>query len=260
MMKRRDFLAASTAFGLSPLAMAHAAEQVSGQRSYLELRMYQFDTEEQRKGFEEFARAAAIPALNRAGIKPVGVFYPESELSPAYVLLPHKSLESATTLVQQLGEDSEFLSSGASFLEAPADKPAYARMESTLMVAFKGMPQVEIPVTSPNRIFQLRIYESPSVITGQKKIEMFNDAGEIEIFRRVGLHPVFFGETIIGPKMPNLTYMLSFESQEQRKANWGKFGQDPDWRRLKTMDEYADKNILSKITNLFLKPAPCSQI
>lgn len=265
MMKRREFLAASTALGLSPLAMSYAAEQgaaeqEAAERSYLELRMYQVETEEQRNGFESFAREAAIPALNRAGIKPVGIFYPETDLSPIYVLLPHKSLESAATLVQRLGEDAEFRSQGANFLNAPADNPAYARMESTLMLAFKGMPQVEVPITSPDRIFQLRIYESPSVVTGQKKIEMFNDAGEIEIFRRVGLHPVFFGETLIGPKMPNLTYMLAFENQEQRKENWGKFGKDPDWQRLRTMDEYADKNILSKITNLFLKPAPCSQI
>ena len=97
-------------------------------------------------------------------------------------------------------------------------------------------------------------------MTGQKKIEMFNDAGEIAIFRRVGLHPVFFGEAVIGSKMPNLTYMLSFENAQQMQENWQKFGKDPGWERLKAMDEYADKKILSNITNLVLKPAPCSQI
>ena len=115
-MKRREFLAASTALGLSPLAMSYAAEQGAAEqgaaeqgaaeqgaaeRSYLELRMYQVESEEQRKEFESFAREAAIPALNRAGIKPVGIFYPETDLSPIYVLLPHKSLESAATLVQR---------------------------------------------------------------------------------------------------------------------------------------------------------------
>ena len=259
-MKRRQFLASSTVLGLTPWAMANAAESPAGDRTYLELRMVQVETEEQREGFEAFAREAAVPALNRAGIKPVGVFYPETGLSPIYVLLPHPSLDSVATLTHRLGEDSEFRSRGAGFLETPADHPAYVRVKSTLMIAFKGMPQLEIPITSPNRIFQLRIYESPSVLTGQKKIEMFNDAGEIDIFRRVGLHPVFFGETIVGPNLPNLTYMLAFESQEQRKANWGKFTADPAWKRLKKMNEYADENILSKITNLFLRPAPGSQI
>ena len=89
---------------------------------------------------------------------------------------------------------------------------------------------------------------------------MFNDAGEIEIFRRVGLNPVFFGEALVGSKMPNLTYMLVFESDEQRAANWKKFGADPDWQRLRGMAEYADKAILSGITNLPLKPADYSQV
>ncbi len=259
-MKRREFLAASTALGLTPLTLARADDQHSSERDYLELHLYHIETQEQRVGFETFAREAAIPALNRAAIKPVGVFFPLEDLSPIYVLLPHKSLTSATTLVSRLGEDADFLRRGSEFLHATREKPAYARMESSLMIAFKGMPHVETPVTSPDRIFQLRIYESPSVITGQKKIEMFNDAGEITIFRRVGLHPVFFGETLLGGKMPNLTYMLSFESQDELKANWGKFGADPDWQRLRTMEEFADKKILSNITNLILKPAPCSQI
>jgi hypothetical protein len=122
------------------------------------------------------------------------------------------------------------------------------------------MPHLETPVKSPGRVFQLRIYESPSIKTGQKKIEMFNDAGEIAIFRRVGLNPVFFGEALIGSKMPNLTYMLGFESNDDLKAAWKRFGGDPDWQRLRGMEEYADKNILSGITNLMLKPAPYSQI
>ena len=89
---------------------------------------------------------------------------------------------------------------------------------------------------------------------------MFNDAGEIEIFRRVGLNPVFFGETLVGGKMPNLTYMLMFDSEDAMKAGWKKFGADPDWQRLRSMDEYSDRNILSGITNLVLKPAEYSQV
>ena len=231
-MKRREFLAASGALGLLPLAAATAEGYQSGGRDYLELRTYHVESEKQRNGFETFAREAAIPALNRLGITPVGVFYPQEELSPIRVLMPHKTAESATTVVQRLSQDGEFLSRGAAFLEAPAAEPAYQRMESSLLVAFKGMPHVEIPIKSQDRIFQLRIYESPSEMTGQKKIEMFNDAGEIAIFRRVGLQPVFFGETVVGSKMPNLTYMLSFESVKQMQENWQKFGKDAAWERL----------------------------
>jgi hypothetical protein len=90
---------------------------------------------------------------------------------------------------------------------------------------------------------------------------MFNTA-EIAIFRKVGLHPVFFGETLAGTKMPNLTYMLVFRDMEESKANWKAFSADLEWQTLRAIPEYADKAILRPkgITNLYLKPASYSQI
>ena len=186
---------------------------------------------------------AAHPGVERLGIQPVGVFYPNEGLSPIYVLLPHPSVASFVTLTQRLDEDQEFLEKGADFINAPADKPAYKNLEVQLMAAFEGMPKLERPTDAPTRIFQLRTYESPSEKTGLKKIEMFNTA-EIAVFRKVGLHPVFFGQTLAGTKMPNLTYMLGFKDMDESKANWKKFGGDPDWKKLWTMPEYMDKVIL----------------
>ena len=261
MINRRNFLAAAGAAGLAMHGQsAMQAANTIGERTVYELRQVHIGSEEQKQGLDAYLREAAIPALNRIGIKPVGEISPCEESRPVYVLLPHASLESVVASTQKLLADNEYLKKGADFLNAPAEQPAFQRMESSLLLAFKGMPKVETPIRSPERIFQLRIYESPSVKTGQKKIEMFNDAGEITIFRRVGLHPVFFGEAIVGSKLPNLTYMLVFESEEQRKANWKKFGGDPDWQRLRGMEEYSDKAILSGIINLPLKPAEYSQI
>jgi len=237
----------------------HAAESAAG-RDFYELRFVTVDTDDQKKQVDSFLKEAAIPAFNRIGIKPVGVFYPEKGISPIYVLLRHPSLESVVTFRSQLAADAEFVSKGADFLDAPASAPAFKRMESWLLLAFQGMPQLETPVTSPGRVFQLRTYESPSDKTGLKKIEMFNDAGEIKIFREVGLNPVFFGQTLVGAKMPNLTYMLAFKDKEAQKAAWGRFGSHPDWKRLSGMAEYSDKAILCGITNLSLIPADYSQV
>jgi len=261
-MNRRDFLTIAGVTSLAPLGLttrATAAENGPGTRDFYELRQYQIETEEQRKAFDAFMKEAAIPALNRLGVKPVGVFYQEKDLSPVYVLLRHSSLEALATLTQRLQGDAEYLSKGAAFLDAPKTAPAYKRVESVMLAAFTGMTQLETPVTAPGRVFQLRTYESPSVKTGQKKIEMFNTA-EIAIFRKVGLHPVFFGECLVGAKMPNLTYMLAFESLDEQKANWKKFGADPDWQKLRAIPDYADAKILCGITNLLLKPADYSQI
>ncbi|NLZ06359.1 MAG: NIPSNAP family containing protein [Phycisphaerae bacterium] len=226
---------------------------------YFELRRYEIETEAQRASFDTFAKEAAIPALNRAGVEPVGVFYPWEALSPIYVLLRHKSLASFASLTQRLSQDEGFLQAGAAFLNAPAGAPAYKRMQVQLMAAFEGMPHLETPVDAPGRVFQLRTYESPSEKTGLKKIEMFNTA-EIDIFRRTGLNPVFFGQTLAGDKMPNLTYMLVFNDMDERQANWKQFGSDPEWKQLSSMPEYADKEILCGITNLYLRPADYSQI
>jgi len=239
-------------------AGARGAEAADA-RDYYELRRYHIEKEEQKNGFASFMRDAAIPALNRIDISPVGVFEPPDEISPIYVLLRHPSIESLATATQKLLADEEFLSKGADFLNAPAASPAYARIESSLMVAFTGMPHLETPARSESRVFQLRTYESPSVKTGQKKIEMFNTA-EIAIFRKTGLNPVFFGETLIGEKMPNLTYMLAFESMEEQEAAWKRFRVDPDWKKLSAMPEYANDKILCGITNLSLRPAECSQV
>jgi hypothetical protein len=241
------------------MARMRASTEDATASDYFELRRYEIETGAQKAGFDTFAREAAIPALNRAGIEPVGVFYPWEGLSPIYVLLRHKSLASFVALTQRLSEDEEFLRAGDAFLNAPAGNPAYKRMQVQLMEAFDGMPHMETPIHTPGRVFQLRTYESPSVKTGLKKIEMFNTA-EINIFRKVGLNPVFFGQTLAGEKMPNLTYMLVFNSMDERQANWKKFGGDPDWQALRAIPEYADKEILCGITNLYLKPADYSQI
>lgn len=243
------------------LTAMRAAQAAANAREVYELRRYEIDTEEQKAGFDKFLSEAAIPALNRLDIKPVGVFQPAEGISPLYVLLVHPSLGSVATMAPQLGEDQEFMEKGKDFLYAPADRPAFKMLETQLMQAFKGMPKLERPVDVPGRVFQLRTYESPSEVTGLKKIEMF-DTAEIAIFRKTGLHPVFFGRTLAGAKMPNLTYMLGFKDMEESKANWKTFIGDPEWKKLSGMPEYADKAILRSggITNLYLRPASYSQI
>jgi hypothetical protein len=258
-IQRRHFLKASLLAGLIPLGHTTAVQAAVKQRDYYELRKYLLKTALQKEGLNNFMAKAAIPALNRININPVGVFDPTEDADSAYVLLRHKSAESLVTATEKLLADEKFLKDGSAFLDSSAESPAYERIESSLMIAFEGMPQLEIPVTDASRIFQLRIYESPSLKTGQKKIEMFNSA-ELEIFRKTGLHAVFFGETIIGSKIPNLTYMLSFKNMQESKENWQAFIADLEWKELSSRPEYADKKILSNITNIFLRPADCSQI
>jgi len=87
---------------------------------------------------------------------------------------------------------------------------------------------------------------------------MFNEGGEMAVFRDVGMPPVFFGETLVGNKVPNLTYMLGFDDMAAKEAGWKKFLGDPRWDKLKKDPQY--KDTVSGITNIMLRPAACSEI
>jgi len=259
-MRRREFL---TAASLAPIAgvssLAAASQGGGGEREYLEFRQYRLHVGSKKNRVGNFLRDVGIPAMNRVGIGPVGVFsamYGPS--SPTlYVLLVHKSIESVVNSASLLMADDEYRKAGAEFVNAPLSEPAYVRMESSLMVAFKDMPKLDVP-EKKSRIFELRTYESHSIKAAKKKIEMFNEGGEIAIFRRTGLQPVFFGETLIGPRMPNLTYMLVFDDLADRDAKWKVFGGDPAWKKLRSDPAY--KDTVSNITDFILRPAPYSQI
>jgi len=261
-MKRRQFLAASCAFGAASLAQSRrtqAADKCCKSKEYYELRLYRIASEEKQEQLEQFLGEALIPAWNRIGIKPVGVFkfLDESSLD-LYVLLPHQTIESFGNARRTVMGDQQFLQAGGVVLDLPKSAPAYDRMESALFVAFDNMPKLEVPSTKESRVLQLRIYESHSEKKALKKIDMFNGGGEIEIFRKTGLDPVFFGEALIDSKLPNLTYMLGFDDQAALEKAWDAFRGHPDWNALKKDPQY--KDTVSKITNILLRPADCSQI
>jgi len=207
----------------------------------------------------DFLKNVGIPALNRIGVKTIGVFSPVYGPSQPtlHVLLVHDSLDSVLNLSARMMEDKEVRERGASFIDATLSDPAFVRFESSLMAAFSHMPKLE-PPSFKERIFELRIYESHSVKAGKKKIEMFNEGGEIAIFRKTGLNPVLFGETIIGQNQPNLTYMLAFKDMADRDQRWQVFRDDSDWKKLSADPSY--KDTVSNITDLILRPTDYSQI
>ncbi len=259
-MKRREFLAASCLAAAAPLhQMVTAADMPAVPKQYLELRNYELATEDQQKVFDTFLANAAIPALNRLGIQPIGVFkMAENENFKLWVLLPHNSLESVITANTKMLADPQYQQEGAAVLNCSKDNPVYKRMESSLLLAFDQCPKVEVPSKKDTRIFQLRIYESHNTIMAKRKIEMFNEGGEIALFRTTGLNPVFFGESIIGSKMPNLTYMVGFDDLDTQKTAWDTFVNHPEWKKISGDPYY--KDTVSNITNLILRPASSSQM
>ncbi|MDN3550894.1 NIPSNAP family protein [Mucilaginibacter aquaedulcis] len=263
-MKRRSFVKASVLTGAAasilPLSSMATSAKDTGTQFY-ELRTYILKNESQQKLVEDYFQNAAIPALNKLGSKNIGVF---TELKPdgqtkIYALIPFNSLADFLTVQEKLDKDPVYQEKGAAYLTAPAIEPAYERIESSLLKAFAHMPKMQIPKQSP-RIFELRRYEHATESAGKKKLEMFNDAGEIDVFKRLGFNPVFFGETIIGDHRPNLIYMITFDDLDAKAAHWKAFGSDPEWKKISSVPDYSDAKLVTHITSTLLQPLTASQI
>jgi len=213
----------------------------------------------------EYLQRAAIPALNRLGHKPVGAFEVVAGVPgpSVFVLVPLSSLAALEALEAGLDRDEQFAREGAGYLEAAATDPAYVRQEVSLLSAFPKVPRIEVPAATAAkgpRLFELRTYESSSEKAHRAKVRMFDELGEIEIFRRVGLTPVFFGRTLVGPGIPSLVYMLVHANMAAREKSWDAFRTDPEWKKLAATPGYSDAEIVSNITTVFLRPAAYSQI
>lgn len=265
-MERRQFMAASLAATAAVLTeRSGAAETPSGKpREYYELRRYHLQSGPQVKMLDSYVGDALIPALNRMGFSPIGAFRLDfgPETPTLHLLIPSSSLDALVNAEQKLLQDAAFMKAAEPFWSAPAKEPPFVRYESALLVAFEGWPKLTVPASTAQkgkRIFQLRTYESPSNGAHVRKVEMFHH-GEFEIFLKSGFAPVFFADTLIGPRMPKLTYMLCFADQAELNAKWDLFRDNPEWKKLSASQRYAYEAIVSNIDNTILTPAPYSQI
>lgn len=238
------------------------AAQDSGTSQYYELRVYTTRSEQQQKLINDYWQNAAVPAYNRLGVQPIGVFteLEDSPTNKVYVLIPFDSADAIATIPSRLSSDAEYLKAGTEYLNAPKSDPAYVRFQSSLLVAMDGMKKLQVPPSAAEKkpwIFELRTYESRSETTGVNKVQMFN-AGEIPLMLEVGLSPVFFAQTVVGAQMPNLVYMVSGENREEHRKHFGAFGAAPAWKKLSSDPQYKDNT--SKTGGIFLKRTPASQI
>lgn len=271
-MLRREFVrrtlytTAATTLCKDAYPMPHADKPEGGTPTpefYL-LRRYHLQMGPQTAQAETYFSDSLLPALNRLGFATVGAFKLEygPETPSYFLLIPSSSAEQLAMVDVLLQTDAVFLEKAKAFWAAPASMPAFLRIDSTLLLAFSGWPRLAVPsaaATRGKRIFQLRTYESPSHAAHVRKVEMFNH-GEFEIFQRTGLHPVFFGDTLVGTSTPSLTYMLTFADLQELQANWAVFSADPAWKKLSTDPRYSYESIVSSITNLVLSPLSASQV
>jgi hypothetical protein len=264
-MNRRDVLTGLAATAVAGTLGPADAAPTGGANTFLEIKTYKLHNsfENQFSRLSDFLRASYLPALGRAGAKLVGAFNnyigPDSPL--LITVTQYGSLSVMQDSLAKLTEDNAYQKELGAI--DPETGFPFVRLESSLLRTFDGMPDVALADPNdhrPPRVFELRTYESQTQATLAKKLKMFNSGGEIAIFQRLGLRPVFFGETIVGPRQPSLTYMLSFDDLAAREKLWHDFVTDPEWKRLSSQPGLSDAQIVSNITNTIVRPLSFSLI
>ncbi|WP_299549459.1 NIPSNAP family protein [Seonamhaeicola sp.] len=214
-------------------------------REYYQLKIYSFNNETQQQKTDTYLRDAYLPALKRLHIKNVGVFKnrlnEKDSIHKTYILTPFSAMDDFLNLETALEQDSIYLEAGTDYINALHNARPYKRFESTLLRAFTDMPEMKAtPVEGKKseRVYELRSYESPTEAYYKRKVHMFNEGGEIKLFKRLNFNAVFYADVISGPKMPNLMYMTTFPNMTVRDSLWKAFFASPEWSALKVMDKY----------------------
>lgn len=264
MLHSKNFTKTSILF-FAIICLNFSANAQKMQKEYYQLKLYHTKTDEQLSKVDEYLEKAYLPALHRQGIKNVGVFKPTGidTLTDkiVYVFVTYPSLEQWQKTESKLAEDDDFANSGMLFNQAKADMPPFDRVESILLEAFNNQPKLIAPgLKNPERVFELRSYESPTLDLHQRKIKMFNEGGEIDIFKSLDFKVVFYAKVISGPRMPNFMYMPAFKNIDEYKPHWKSFGDDARWKAVQEVPEYQNKVSVSRIESIILKPTAYSDL
>jgi len=232
------------------------------QLDYLQLQIFSYDSTDQEMVLDAHFRDALIPALHRAGIENIGVFKPIAGLNEntnyTIVITPFRSLNQFEELPALLEKDSLYQKADLAYIDAPFDHPPFTRIESMIMRSFRTTPLLVTPkLTSPRpeRVYELRSYQSATEKLYNRKVEMFNE-GEVAIFQDLEFNPVFFAEVLSSSHMPHLVYMTAHADTTAQKKNWDAFGLHPEWDRMKNLERY--QNTVSHIDRYLLYPTDYS--
>lgn len=257
-MRRRRFLT-----GTAGLAAAHLAGEQTPRpplTPYFELRFYHFNIGDQGRRLNDWTAERLLPLMTKHHFRPPGFFNVVVGPTPTLIgLLSYPSLADREAAWRRLTADPEWGKS-VDALESAAEPP-FERADSMLLRATPYSPQLALPSEpqKPARYFELRIYESDTERRLRALHRRFADH-TVTLFRKHGLGQVFYGQGVVGGNMPHLTYMLVFDTWADREKAWAAFGADPDWIKARDASVKESGQIVSRITNMILRPTAYSAI
>jgi hypothetical protein len=248
------------------LIVSFYAEAKKNQPDFYQIKIYSLKNNDQVNAVDVYLKNIYLPALHRAGVAKIGVFKPISNdtavVKKIYVLLVFPSTNLWLKINAAVDKDEIYKSASKDFENAPYDHAPFERIESILLESFPAHPNIPMPVLKNSvseKIYELRSYESPTMTLHAKKVKMFNEGGEIGLFKRLNFNAVFYAKVISGSRMPNLMYMISFENIVERNAHWTTFKNDAEWKKISTIPEYDGKVSVSHIDSILMHATDYSE-
>jgi hypothetical protein len=228
-MQRRFFVQSLAGAGLMSQAGAPAGAQESNRKT----RLYCLDYFYYRQGDQATRLTQFLTSqtpLFAKRIRTFGVF--TAVMAPRVqtfmTLSGFASFEEMTAAARDIEGDAGYQKAHEEFERGAT--PPYDSVQRVLLQATDFSPEVVPLAEKPKspRYFEVRLYHSPTRRQLQLVHERFTGV-EIPIFHRSGVNPILYTDTLAGPEMPNLTYVIPFATLAEREKAWDAFNADPEW-------------------------------
>ena len=242
--------------------MGASAEQPPVRPHFFRLERFLLEQGDQGPRLAAFLEKGRISAAARLGVpgpRLVLEALVAAHMPQVVAITPYDTLEQMRDAASKLAADDAYQAALAQW-EAGATPP-YIEMEDTLLAATDFCPALpaELPKRDAPRIFELRLYHSPT--ERQLKALHARFAGpEIAIFHRCGVHPILYSSTEIGPHKPNLVYLTPFDDLAAREKAWAAFGADPQWIKVRAESIAASGQISAVIQISLFRAASYSPL
>lgn len=257
---RRSFVGILGGAGALPAAAFAQAGGEKKTRLYL-MESFQLKAGNQLSRLHQYLEKSALPALGKIHEGPKIVLEALiAEHTPQVVMvLGFQSNEEFWSVRGKLNQDKDLEKAFEAWQTGP--EAPFESQNNALLEATDYSPEVlalDPPPKAP-RIFELRVYHSPSWPHLKFLHERFSSA-ETKIFARAGVHPIFYTSCMIGPNMPNLTYMIPFEDLASREKAWNAFSADPEWVKVRqeSIDQHGQMTENNQIS--LYRAAPYSPV
>ncbi|HUU13642.1 MAG TPA: NIPSNAP family protein [Terriglobia bacterium] len=265
MFGRRSFLlkgtsAAAFASAAALAGRSTAAEGGPATAPYIEILTFRLHFGEQNNRLLGWLEKHAVPMLQKHRIGPAGFFTVEvGPHVPAVVeILTYPSLTEMEAAWGRVHADKDW---GAAIAELESSGPPFFRLDTVLLRATDFCPPLKAtpPEDAGNKIYELRFYEAST----HRQLEFMHGrfaAGEIDVFHKTGINPILYADTVFGPNIPNMGYLIPFESEAQREKAWAAFRVSPEWSKIAEEWTARSGELARNISNTILAPTAFSAL